>query len=273
MAGDGRLAAHLDEVLQHRGAGDADLGHDHAAAAELHVVGDVHQVIQPAAVADHGVVQAAPVDGAAGADLDVRADHHAAEMGHGAQALAGAGQAEAFLADAHARMQATARADHRVADHGAGADTAIFFHRHAFLQDHMRPDAAARAHHNALADIGEGADLGGVVHLGAGRDIGGRVAARLQRGQGMEQAHHLGPGLGRGGGDDGHSARWNLVDQARVDDHRAGRGVVQQPLIAGAVQVASMSEAAAFCRGATPLSMASEPGQDEPMAVATSATL
>ena len=55
VAGQRRLSADLDEVLQHGRARDAHLRHHHAAPAEADVVPDLHQVIEAGARADDGV--------------------------------------------------------------------------------------------------------------------------------------------------------------------------------------------------------------------------
>ena len=71
MPRDRSLAADRDEVLQRRRAGDADLRHDHAMAANDHVVGDLHEVVDLSALPDDRVPAAAAIDRGAGADLDV----------------------------------------------------------------------------------------------------------------------------------------------------------------------------------------------------------
>jgi hypothetical protein len=50
-----RLAAHLHEVLERRRAGDADLGHDHAATPEANIVADLNEVIDASPRANDGV--------------------------------------------------------------------------------------------------------------------------------------------------------------------------------------------------------------------------
>ena len=51
-------------------------------AADHDVVGDLHQVVDLGALADHRVRQRAPVDRGVGADLHVVADDDAADLGH-----------------------------------------------------------------------------------------------------------------------------------------------------------------------------------------------
>ena len=54
--------------------------HQHAMPADLHIVADLHQIIELAAFADHRVAQRAAVDGGAGADLDAVLDDDAAQL-------------------------------------------------------------------------------------------------------------------------------------------------------------------------------------------------
>ena len=100
-----------DEILDRRRAGDADLGDDHAMAADDHVVGDLHQIVDLGALADHRVAAGAAIDRRVGADLDVVLDDDAADLRNFEVPLRPHGEAETVLADAHARME-----DHAVAD-------------------------------------------------------------------------------------------------------------------------------------------------------------
>src|SRR5262249_20639423 len=119
------------------GAGDADIGHDHAMPADRDVVGDLHEVVDLGALADHRIAERAAIDAAVGTDLHVVLDDDAAHLGHFEVPPGPHGKAEAVLADAHARMQQHAVADQRVRDAGAGADVAV------------AADGAAIAHHGA----------------------------------------------------------------------------------------------------------------------------
>src|SRR6056297_1656133 len=137
-------AVYGDLLMGHRAAvhaGLADVAGDHAAAAEDHVVGDLHvandargaaeqaapadlrtagnphhrgqrrmipdtyivryldQVIDPDPVADHGVLDGAPVHAAVGADLDVVADSDRTHLRHLDPALRCACDAEAVGTD------------------------------------------------------------------------------------------------------------------------------------------------------------------------------
>src|SRR5690606_6646019 len=82
MAEDARAAADPAATPDARAAGDADAAGDCAALAQLHVVRDLDEVVELAAVADDRVVERAAIDGAVRADLDIVADHDAAELGN-----------------------------------------------------------------------------------------------------------------------------------------------------------------------------------------------
>ena len=82
-----------------------DLPGQDAAAPEHDVVGDLHQIINHRAGADHGVVTRAAVDRGVGADVDIVADDDAAELRHLDRARLVGSEAEPGLADAHSWMQ------------------------------------------------------------------------------------------------------------------------------------------------------------------------
>ncbi len=116
------LPAHDDEILQHGTSGDAGLRHDHAAAAEADVVPYLYQIINPAARPDHRIRPGAAVDGGIGADLDVVADDHPAELRHLHVAGRVGREAEPVLAQPRAGEDPHPRADHGIAHRGAGPD-------------------------------------------------------------------------------------------------------------------------------------------------------
>src|SRR5438874_2040262 len=65
------LSRQDDAILDNDAAGDAALRDDDAVAADRHIVSDLHQVVDLGPFADHGVADAAAVDGGAGTDLYV----------------------------------------------------------------------------------------------------------------------------------------------------------------------------------------------------------
>src|SRR5690349_9640843 len=99
MTGHGRLATHLHEILQDRRTGNANLRHNHATAAELNIMADLHQVIDARAGTHDGVAGRSPVDRGVGADLHIIFHDHTAELWDTEEAGLRCGKAEAFLTD------------------------------------------------------------------------------------------------------------------------------------------------------------------------------
>src|SRR5262249_54440373 len=121
-------------------------------------VTDLNLIVDFGTLADHGVAQAAAVDGGARPDLDVVLDQHAPGL-RNLQVPLGPkeNKAIAVLPDAAARMDQHVVADQRALDGGARPDIAI------------PPDLDARADHGACADHRACADL----------DIGGDQGQRI----------------------------------------------------------------------------------------------
>src|SRR5262245_44788525 len=154
------LAAHHDKVAQFGGPGNAGLADNHAMPADHHVVPDLHEIINFAALADDGVLERPAIDAAIGADFHVIVQNDAADLGDLEVALRPHGKAKAVLADAHARVQNDA-----VADDGV---------RHA----DPRSDVAALADHDAVADEGTGGHRRGATDLGFAPDHGAGLHQR-----------------------------------------------------------------------------------------------
>jgi hypothetical protein len=79
--------------------------------ADPHAVRHLDQVVELDAIADQRVVQRAAVDGGVGADLDVVADHHPAQLRYLDPHAAVVGQTKAVRAQHGARMNQAAGAD------------------------------------------------------------------------------------------------------------------------------------------------------------------
>src|SRR5262245_1756717 len=134
------------------------------------VVGDLHQVVDLGAFADHRVLERAAIDAAIGPDLHVAPDDDPADLGHLEVPLRPHGKTEAILADANAGVQDDAVADERVGDAGAWSDIAALADGHAIAHDRAcrqgraAPDPGLAAHHHAwldahvLLDRGAGVD-------------------------------------------------------------------------------------------------------------------
>ena len=104
-----RLTADLYEVLEDRGARDAHLGHDDAAASEPDVVADLNQVIDACAGTDDGVARRSSVDGRIGTDLHIVLHDHPPKLRNAQEPGLRGGEAEPLLADPRARIDVDAR--------------------------------------------------------------------------------------------------------------------------------------------------------------------
>src|SRR6185437_1591070 len=145
MIADADLSAHHHIGTDGGGARDAHLAGDQAVMADLHVVGDVHEVVEHRAGADRRVADSAAVDGAIGAELDIVLDDHAAELRHAQQALAAGHEAEARAADGDVGREGHAIADQGEVNDAIGADRAVVADDHAVSDDDIWTDQAAIA--------------------------------------------------------------------------------------------------------------------------------
>src|SRR5688572_17830018 len=122
-------------------AGDADAAGDRGVRTDARVVADLDLVVEPGTLLDDRVAEVAAVDGGVGADLDVVADAHRADLRDLDPAALVTGVAEAVGADHRARLQDAAR-----------ADRAPRVHHHARVEAGIVADRRALAHHAAGAD-------------------------------------------------------------------------------------------------------------------------
>ena len=143
MALHGHLAADGHVILDRRRAGDADLGHDHAMAADHDVMGDLHEVIDLGALADHRIAAGAPVDRGVRADLHIVLDDDAPDLRHLEVALRPHGEAEPVLADPDARMKDDPVAEIGVGDGHIGGDGAVPADPDVGTDDRMGADQRA----------------------------------------------------------------------------------------------------------------------------------
>src|SRR5690606_26559985 len=114
-------------------------------------------VVELDPVADLGVLERAAVDGGVGADFDVVADAHAAQLGD---------LAPGALPEGGIRREAEAvgpQHDAAVQD-GARADAYVGVERHARMQQAVGPDAGTRADDAAGAQRGAFADARARLH-------------------------------------------------------------------------------------------------------------
>src|ERR1700740_2094652 len=144
----------LDVALDHRGpadhhvapdlgrAGDAHAGRHHGVRADVAVVADLDLVVQLDAVLQHRVLERAAVDAGVGADVDVVADAHAAQLLDALPAALRRRDAEAVGADDRAALEHAA-----LADAAAGGDG------HARVHQAVGGDAGTRACDPVPADL------------------------------------------------------------------------------------------------------------------------
>src|SRR5690242_11381006 len=125
MAGESRLPSDHHIIAKPGAARNAHLRDDNAAAADLHVVPDLHEIINHSARADDRIRPRAAIDGRVRTDLDIVADDYAPELRHLDRRIGIGREAEAVLPDAHAGIDADARAEDAVAERRIGANAHV----------------------------------------------------------------------------------------------------------------------------------------------------
>ena len=96
--------------------------------ADLHVVADVHEVVDFCAAADSGFVEGAAVDGGVGADLDIVFNHQTSDL---RELLVASGLLVAHVAEAFAAEHGSCLDDDSIAevrapvDRHVGVDAAV----------------------------------------------------------------------------------------------------------------------------------------------------
>ncbi len=153
-----------------------------AVSADLHVVGHLNLVIQLDSVLDDRIFQRTPIDGGVGADFDIIANPHPAELRHfQPAAIAIQRQSKAIAADHRAGMHQNATTqlrpmtDGHLGDQPAPRANHRLFANHAVgPHDHASLDDRARFHRTMRANPGVSGDVR------VGTDPGGRMNARLR---------------------------------------------------------------------------------------------
>src|SRR5690606_23623714 len=141
---------------------DARLGNDQAVFADLHVVRDLHQIVDLAPLPDHRAAEARAVDRRVRADLHIVLDFHDPDLVH------------LHVAAVHHLVAVPVRADHGpgLRDH-AVADQAALAHAHVGVEEAIPADP------DGFADHAVRADLRAVADHGSGHDHGPGVNADL----------------------------------------------------------------------------------------------
>src|SRR5262245_58906384 len=211
MAMDHRRAADGDVPPDVRAARDANAAGDGAVRADAHVVADLNLVVELDALLDHGVVERTAVDRGVGADLDVVADAHRAD-----------------LRDLHPAAFVARDAEAVGADDGPGVNHHAFAQGTSRINHHPRIQAAAVADHHVVADHAAGANRNVLAERCARRNHGGGMhAGRLQHHR-IEELRYAGEIRVRIVRDDARQLREPLVLGA--EDHRRRARLAQQRL-------------------------------------------
>ena len=234
------LAPDHDMIPEAGAARDSHLGDNDASASETDVVPDLHQIINPAAVADHGIGSGTAVDGGIGADLHVVADDHPAELGNREMSVLRGDKAETILTDAHAGGQPHPHADDAAPQRRRGTDSAIVTDHDARADDRIGadlaplPDLRPRPDHHPRGDRGIGADDGGGIDCRARSDTSGDRCIGIKRPRdegvcaigvrGDQQCH----GCGR------------IVVPVRMHEAGPGPAVPERIAVAGVVEKADL---------------------------------
>jgi len=108
---EGNLAADDASVADLRAARDAGAARNNGVLPDLGVMGYLNQVVNLRAVSDGSLTGRRAVDGRVGADLHIRADDHAADLGHLHPGLSVPNESKAVGADDRARMDDASAAD------------------------------------------------------------------------------------------------------------------------------------------------------------------
>src|SRR5579875_413823 len=240
MTDETALTADHHEVAQPGAAGNSCLRDEHALAPDPDVVPDLHEIINHRARADDGVGAGAAVDGGVGADLDVVADDHPAELRHLDEGFLIGREAEAVLAEPRAGIDAHTVAYQAVADAGVGADAHVVAEHHARADHRVGADQAAPAELGVVADHRVGFDAAAFAEVDGRIDHRRGGDARKRRRIGIESLRRervAAIGLRR------HQQRDSRRRGAReigMDDAGAGAGVAEAVDVFAVVEEAQL---------------------------------
>ena len=183
MVADADLAADHDAVPDDSAARDAHLAANNAMSPKPDIVRNVHEIIENSAGSDHGIAGRAAVDGAVRANLDIVLDNDAAKLRNAQSPIRRGHEAETLSADADAGRDLHPCADNGVAYGAVRPDCAAVAKHDAVADDGVAGDVAARPDFRTGADNGSGVDARSLANDGARIDprIGGYLRLRLKR--------------------------------------------------------------------------------------------
>jgi hypothetical protein len=166
VVADDDSAPYHDKIFDRRAPSDPDMACQNAPDSKVHVMGDLHAVIDLASIADAGVPQRAAIHGASGPDFHIVADDHPAQLRHAQQTSRRLDEPEPWAPDCRIGKHVQPVACHRVADRHVRPDRAARPQRHtcadyrirphvtALSEPHLRLDDGARFYPAARADGG-----------------------------------------------------------------------------------------------------------------------
>ena len=140
MIGDRHLAADHHAVAQSDAASHPRLACDNAVAADDNVVGNLYEVVDFRAFADHGVTTAAPVNSCASADLNIVVNNYAAELRYFRSPASARDIAESILPNSATGMDDHVVADDGMNDRGTMPNGAIAANANVRSDNSGRPD-------------------------------------------------------------------------------------------------------------------------------------
>src|SRR4051794_36262713 len=185
MPADHRATADPAIASDARTAGDAHAAGDRGMRADVAVVPYLDLVVELYTLFDHCIVERATIDGCIGADFDIVAEHHAADLRDLIPAPILPGKTEAVRAKHRPRMD-----DHTL------ADDAVVIHRDVCIESRVTPYMHAGAEHAAGLDQRAVADFAPRTDRNVSADRGFRRYVR----RGIDDRKRMDRGDHRGGG-------------------------------------------------------------------------
>ena len=237
VVGDAGLTSEQSAGADPDRPGEATLGRQDRAGADLDIVADLDQVIELGSAADDCGAEGRAVDCGQSADIDVVLDHDAADLGHppwgplvvDEEAKPGAADNRTWTEPDPVAEQAA------VQDHGSGAEAAVVAEG-GTLGDHRSwAELAAGPDHGVGADPAEGADPRCRVDLGARFDHSGPVDPGLDLGLRVELVEEASEGEPRGGMDPQRPVTV-VAAELLVGEQRRGAG------LSGSVGIPTMEQ-------------------------------
>jgi hypothetical protein len=161
------------------------------------VMGDLNEIIDLRALADHGIAAGAPVHGRIGADFHIVLNDDAADLRHLEVPLGPHGETESVLPDAHARMKNDPVAEEGMGHSHVGGNRAVAPDLHLRADHRMGPDQGSRADLRMGPDDGSGINLHSMLQPsrrmdeGTRRDTRGCEGRFRSHGRGKQDPEHL----------------------------------------------------------------------------------